>query len=311
MSKQQKKQSENLPVLSKPRLPYHPVIKEEFGYDENAWKALVEAIFPAAKTPEAVRLALSYCKARNLDPFKRCVHIVPIWDSKKRCEVDTIWPGIGELRTTAHRTQVYAGRDKTEFGEMITKKWGKLEVVFPEWAQVTVYRIVKDQRVAYAGPQVYWLETFGSRKEGNPNSMWARRPRGMIDKCAEAAALRAAFPEEIGNDYIDAEAHPSAVQAKSFEEKVEDNKGRIDEEQGKKEVVTEFEKPEDKKAESGGKKKEKDAPKFLYVCKKCGIGFNEPKIAGSGNTQVPMCPDLKCCSKNIEATENKEAFLED
>ena len=31
--------------------------------------------------------------------------------------------------------------------------------------------------------------------------MWKKRPRGQLDKAAEAAALRAAFPEELGNDY--------------------------------------------------------------------------------------------------------------
>ena len=30
--------------------------------------------------------------------------------------------------------------------------------------------------------------------------MWANRPVGQLEKCAEAGALRRAFPEEIGND---------------------------------------------------------------------------------------------------------------
>jgi len=199
----------NLPALSPPRLPYHPAIQKEFGVDIHGWKVLVEAIWPGAQNPASVRLALSYCKARKLDPFKRVVHIVPIWDSEKRCLVDTVWPGIAEVRTTAHRTGLYAGRDKTEFGPKIEREWNGTKIEFPEWAQVTVYRLVKGNRVAYAGPQVYWLETYASIKDGSPNSMWRKRPKGQLDKCAEAAALRAAFPEEVGNEYIDAEAHLS------------------------------------------------------------------------------------------------------
>lgn len=204
-----------VPAIAGPRLPYHPVIEERFGVDKASWKALVEAIFPAAQSTESVILALSYCRARNLDPFKRNVHIVPIWDKQKRKLVDTVWPGIGELRTTAFRTAVYAGRDATVFGPDIENEWPvtdqtgathRVKVRFPEWAQVTVYRMVKGNRVAFQGPRVYWMETFSSNKGGEPNSMWVKRPRGQLDKCAEAAALRAAFPEELGDDFIDAEA---------------------------------------------------------------------------------------------------------
>jgi phage recombination protein Bet len=205
----------NVPALAGPRLPYHPAIEERFGVDRSSWKALVEAIFPGAQSTESVILALSYCKARNLDPFKRNVHIVPIWDKGKGKLVDTVWPGIGELRTTAFRTGVYAGRDATVFGDDIENEWpvtdrnGKtstVKVKFPEWAQVTVYRMVKGNRVAFQGPRVYWMETFSSNKGGDPNSMWQKRPRGQLDKCAEASSLRAAFPEELGDDYIESEA---------------------------------------------------------------------------------------------------------
>jgi len=108
------------------------------------------------------------------------------------------------LRTTAFRTSEYAGRDKTDFGPDVTKKVGNVEITFPEWASVTVYRMVKGLRVAFAGPQVYWLETYAtySRDDKSPNSMWSGRPRGQLDKCAEAAALRAAFPEEVGCEHI-------------------------------------------------------------------------------------------------------------
>jgi phage recombination protein Bet len=138
------------------------------------------------------------------------VHIVPIWDKAKGRLVDTVWPGIGELRTTAFRTKSYAGRDATVFGPDETREFktkdGTVKVTFPSFAQVTVYRVVNGERVAFTGPTTYWMETYASTKDGAPNSMWAKRPRGQIDKCAEAAALRAAFPEELGDELTSDEA---------------------------------------------------------------------------------------------------------
>jgi phage recombination protein Bet len=191
-----------------PRLPFHPEIENRFGVTKAEWKALVEAVFPLATSVDSVVLALSYCKARKLDPFKRNVHIVPIYSKQLSKMIDTVWPGIGELRTTAFRTGQYAGRGETVYGPDITQKVGSLEITFPEWAQVTVQRLVKDRLVNFTGPRVYWLETYStaSRNDVSPNSMWARRVRGQIEKCAEAAALRAAFPEEIGNEYTNDEA---------------------------------------------------------------------------------------------------------
>lgn len=215
-------QAEQLPAISGPRLPYHPLIEERFGIDRASWKALVEAIFPSATSVESVILALSYCRARKLDPFKRNVHIVPIWDKNRQCMVDTIWPGIGELRTTAFRTGEYAGRGETAFGPDRTTKVGAVEMTFPEWAQVTVSRIVKGVKVDFAGPRVYWLETYATKKHDvdTPNEMWATRPRGQIEKAAEAAALRAAFPEEIGSDYIPEEVQHTLSGPRDVEAKI-------------------------------------------------------------------------------------------
>jgi hypothetical protein len=46
------------------------------------------------------------------------------------------------------------------------------------------------------------METYARQGASElPNSMWAKRTRGQIEKCAEAGALRKAFPEELGNEY--------------------------------------------------------------------------------------------------------------
>ena len=202
--------TDNLPTIAPMRLPYHPALKEKYGIDAGQWRVLTDAIFPAARTIESVVMALGYCKSRNLDPFKRSCHIVPIWSSEKKCYIETVWPSISELRTTAFRTGTYAGTDAATWGEDRTQTWGtgaeKCEVTYPEWAQVTVYRLVAGQRCAFPGPRVYWLETFAHGKGSGPNAMWTKRPRGQIEKCALAAALRNAFPEEIGGDLSSDEA---------------------------------------------------------------------------------------------------------
>jgi hypothetical protein len=51
-------------------------------------------------------------------------------------------------------------------------------------------------KVAFTAVE-YWTENYATagRDSDAPNAMWKRRPRGQIAKCAEAQALRKAFPE--------------------------------------------------------------------------------------------------------------------
>jgi hypothetical protein len=232
--------SQNLAVVEAARLPY-PEAAARMGVESSAWQTLVNATFPTARTAEGVILALNYCRARKLDVFKRPVHIVPIRTKLKSpdgkeywADIETVWPGINELRTTAHRTGIYAGSDPAEWGADITSEWElpsgeddggdhpnapprekkaaaapvrMLKVVHPEWCQITVYRVVQGLRVAFPGPRVYWLETYATAgKSDRPNEMWKDRARGQLEKCAEAAALRKAFPEELGGEHIVEEA---------------------------------------------------------------------------------------------------------
>ena len=212
-------------IVVSPGRPDYPVMaKDAFNVTHGDWIALVDAVFPAAKTTEGVLLALSYCRARKLDPFKRPVHIVPIWDSKQQREVEGVWPGIGELRTTAARTGEWAGNDEAVFGPEETRTFkgttGKGQyqkdvektVTFPLWCSLTQYRLVQGVRVPFPGPKVFWLETYSTLGNSDvPNEMWATRPCGQLEKCAEAASLRRAFPEEVGSEYIHDESGRRSV----------------------------------------------------------------------------------------------------
>jgi phage recombination protein Bet len=193
----------NAPATLPARLPM-PAEARAFGLEPHQWKVLAEAVFPAAKSPEAIVLALSYCKARKLDIFKRPVHVVPMWNKELGREVETIWPGVNELQVTAARTGKWAGMDPPRFGPDQTLTFeGKTKsgsvsatVTFPEWCEVTVYRLIDGQRCAFT-ETVYWLETYSRiGRTDVPNEMWQRRSRSQLAKCAKASSLRAAFPEE-------------------------------------------------------------------------------------------------------------------
>lgn len=212
-------QHKGLSVIEPPRFPWDPAIGQQYAtslkVDKQSWRALIDAIFPTARSAESVMMALAYCRSRSLDVWKRPVHIVPMWSEAQGRMIETVWPGIAEIRTTAVRTGQYAGNDAAEFGPWIesefsgeAKRGGKVEkevvkLRHPEWCRLTVYKIMGGIRVPFVGPKVVWKETYATKSRWTdvPNSMWFERAEGQIEKCAEAAALRRAFPEEIGSDY--------------------------------------------------------------------------------------------------------------
>jgi phage recombination protein Bet len=211
-----------LPATMKLRLPYPIALGKERDITPRGWGVLIDAVWPSAKTVEGVCMAINYCHERHLDPFKKVVHIVPMNVKTKGNdgrdhwrEIETVWPGIAETRITATRTGVYAGKDAAEFGPIQKRKFQKLddretppklvsevELEFPEWCRITVYKVVKGIRCAFVGPMVYWDEAYAkeSRYSDIPNEMWRDRRNGQLEKCAEAASLRAAFPEELGDE---------------------------------------------------------------------------------------------------------------
>lgn len=164
--------------------------------------ALKSSLYPGA-SDASVDMVLAYCQAAGLDPMQKPVHIVPMWDSKSRTTRDVVMPGIGLYRTNAARTGEFAGMSEPVFGPMVTERLGSQEVTFPEWCRVTVYRQLPTGHIAEFTATEYWVENYaikgGRDQDQAPNSMWSKRKRGQIAKCAQAQALRMAFPEAVGS----------------------------------------------------------------------------------------------------------------
>lgn len=159
--------------------------------------ALKSSLYPGA-SDQSVDMVLSYCQAAQLDPMTKPVHIVPVWDSKMKGMRDVVMPGIGLYRTIAARTGC-AGVSEPEFGPDVEAVIGGVRITYPQWCRVTVKRrLATGEIVEFVGKEL-WIENYavkgGAEKSVAPNAMWTKRPYGQIAKCAEAQALRKAFPE--------------------------------------------------------------------------------------------------------------------
>lgn len=169
--------------------------------EDELINVLRNSLYPSAQT-DSIKLVIGYCRASGLDPIQKPVHIVPMWDSKLGAMRDVIMPGIGSYRTQAARSGEYAGVSEPEFGEDVTKTLGGVEITFPAWCKVVVKRLLENGTVAEFAATERWIENYavkgGKEKSIAPNTMWMKRPYAQLAKCAEAQALRKAFPEFSG-----------------------------------------------------------------------------------------------------------------
>lgn len=166
--------------------------------EDELINVLRNSLYPGAQT-DSIKMVLGYCRAAGLDPMQKPVHIVPIWDSKASTMRDVVMPGIGMYRTQMSRTGECAGVTEPEFGDDKTETIGGQEITYPVSCRVIVKRLMPNGQIAEFAATERWKENYamkgGKEKSIAPNGMWTKRPYAQLAKCAEAQALRKAFPE--------------------------------------------------------------------------------------------------------------------
>lgn len=158
-------------------------------------------------TDDELALFVHVANRSALDPFAKQIHAVKRWDGKQRREVMSIQTGIDGFRLIAARTKAHAGTDEAVFEE----KDGR-----PLKASVTVWKIVGGMRVAFTASARWteYVQTYKDRETGEEKTtgLWAKMPYVMLAKCAEAQALRKAFPADLSGIYAEEEIGTMAVE---------------------------------------------------------------------------------------------------
>ena len=153
----------------------------------NSQVDLIKRTVAKGATDDELAMFLHQCKRMGLDPIAKQL-IFQKYNTKDGPRV-TFITTVDAYRVIADRTGLYAGNDEPVF----TMNGDKLEK-----ATCTVWKFVRAERVAFSAT-VYWDEYCPQPPKDH---MWRRMPHVMLGKCAEAAALRKAFPNDLQGAYI-------------------------------------------------------------------------------------------------------------
>lgn len=164
-------------------------VAEESGYSRNEIE-LVKTTVAKGTTDDQLALFLCTAKRMGLDPMAKQIHAV-VRKTKDGPQM-TIQVSIDGYRAIADRTGRLAGIDDAVYDDE-TKD-------HPNKATVTIHKIVGNMVVNYTST-ARWSEYVQVNYEGKIGPMWKKMPFLMLAKCAEALALRKAFPADLSGVY--------------------------------------------------------------------------------------------------------------
>jgi phage recombination protein Bet len=173
----------------------------EFNRDELQ---IIKDVIARGASDTELKMFVQMAQKLGLDPLSKQIHCV-----KRRARLAdgsygdamTIVVGIDGYRLVAERTGRYCpGKAPTyeydAHGRVTSATAYVLKLAGGAWHEVSAV--------------AFWEEYAQTNKDGQPTAMWSKMPRLMLAKCAEALALRRAFPAELSGVYTDDEMQQAA-----------------------------------------------------------------------------------------------------
>lgn len=180
----------------------------DFGALPQEKLELLKRTFCAGTTNDQFQLFLNVCTVRRLNPFAREIYAVV--RNTKAGPVMSIQTGIDGFYSIAQESPEYDSHQTFWCGEDGEWKetWGE---GYPFAARCNAWLKNRTRPVTAVAHWSEYAQYFKNGKTGQTylGEMWSKYPRRMIEKCAEALALRKAFPRRLGGIHVPEEFNES------------------------------------------------------------------------------------------------------
>lgn len=158
-------------------------------WNEAREKLILENYCNNAPLPIA-KAFVEIAKRRGLPPEEKQIYLVNYGGTW------IVQTAIDGYRAIAERSGRYAGSSDPVFVE---------DNPYPFKATITVKKAMDGGAIAEFSASAFWAEYYPG--DGNRGIMWRKMPHTMLAKCAEALALRKAFPADLSGIYTNEEMH--------------------------------------------------------------------------------------------------------
>jgi phage recombination protein Bet len=164
-------------------------------FSETALATLKMSASCAKLSDIEFRMFVEMARRRQLDPFCKQIFAI-VRDGERTGRTVTYQTSIDGFRVIAARTGEYEGQVGPYWADA-NGRWCRAWLTGdkPAAARVGVYR--RGFRAVLWG-----VARFAAYYQPGGAGLWDRMPDNQIAKCAEALALRKAFPEDLGSLYI-------------------------------------------------------------------------------------------------------------